>query len=360
MGIRNYSGHSVVRRQDEFEIVGHEGRYMSVGVMGGLTGNPVDILVIDDPVKDPQQAFSKLMRDRVWDWFEAAADTRLHNKSKVLLTMTRWHEDDLAGRLIKRMKEEGGEQWKIIRFPALKETDDNPADIREIDDALWPEKHSKEKMMRLRSTSKRIFISLYQQRPSAEHGNIFLREWFGTFTRFQLEALEEQLRSKAIWHFVADTAYEEKEKDDPSAFLAYTYFNNNIYIREVARVFYEMPKLIAFSIEFANRNGYTGASTMKVEPKASGKSLIQMLRDTTRLNISEGAIPTKDKVARANVCVPFVEARRVYLLEGASWVDMFLEEITLFPNAPHDDIVDCFTMAVTKAAEPERHQIWRG
>lgn len=361
MGIRNYTGKSVIRRQDEFEIIGHEGRYMSVGIMGGLTGTPVDILIIDDPVKDPLQAFSKLMRDRLWDWFEAVADTRLHNSSKILLTMTRWHEDDLAGRLIKKMKEEGGEKWRIIRFPALRESYDDPNDIRVIGEALWEEKHSKEKLDRISNTSKRLFISLYQQRPAAEEGVIFKKEWFKTFTRFQLDEMEVHFKAQAIWHYVTDTAYEDKERDDPSAFLAYTFFNHNLYILEVSRVFYEMPQLIKFSIEFARRNNYSSVSTFKVEPKASGKSLVQMLKSTTNLNVSEGVVPAKDKVARANVCVPFVESGRVYLLEGASWVQMFIDEVCLFPNAPHDDIVDCFTMAVSKVMEPEKgHQIWKG
>lgn len=334
-----------LRNVDLFETVKYGGSYKAVGVCGALTGNKIDIGIIDDPVKDAIEAYSETYRERVWDWYLNVYRTRLHNESRTILIMTRWHSDDLAGRLLQDEKE-GGEQWEVISLPYIKEGQPTEEDPRQDGEALWPEMHSKEKALQTQRMSLKVYNSLYQQRPAAVEGSIFKYDWFRTYTMDSLKAKEEFEGQRAIWHFVGDTAYEDKEKNDPSALMAYSFFMNDLYIADVARVYMQMPELIRFTKDFVKRNRYTMQSTVKIEPKASGKSLVQMLHRETGLNISEGITPTKDKKARAEVCVPFVESGRVYLLEGAAWVDMFLDEVCTFPNGRHDDIVDCFTMAI--------------
>ena len=106
------SSQNYLRNSDEFDIVGHRGSYKAVGVMGGLSGRPVDILLLDDTIKDALQAYSAVYRERIWDWYLSVGDSRLHNDSKQIICMTRWHEDDLAGRLL----DAEGDEWTVIKF----------------------------------------------------------------------------------------------------------------------------------------------------------------------------------------------------------------------------------------------------
>lgn len=345
--VRTDSKQGFLRNADLFETVGHGGFYKAVGVCGSLTGTPADIALIDDPVKDALEAYSQTYRERVWDWYVNVLRTRLHNDSRIVLIMTRWHQDDLAGRILEDMKK-GGDKWEIFCLPAIKEGAKTSIDPRNEGEALWPEKHSAEKILQTKRMSLKVFNSLYQQRPSAVEGSIFKYAWFNKFTLESLKEKERLSGEPIVWNFVGDTAYENKEINDPSAFIAFCHYKNDLYILDVARVYKQMPELIRFTKDFVRRNQYSPSSSVKIEPKASGKSLVQMLKNETGLNIMQGIAPTKDKKARAEVCVPFVESGRVYLLEGAAWVDMFLDEVCSFPNGKHDDIVDCFTMAINE------------
>jgi len=103
----------------DWRIDGHRGSLRSVGVGGGLTGNPADLIIIDDPFKDYEEALSPTMRQKVWDWYTTVALTRLSERGRIVLIQTRWHDDDLAGRLIKQMQDPEADQWQIISMPAI-------------------------------------------------------------------------------------------------------------------------------------------------------------------------------------------------------------------------------------------------
>ncbi|MCM1166420.1 MAG: terminase family protein, partial [Ruminococcus sp.] len=143
------------RNTDYFETVEHAGFYKAVGVGGGLTGTPVDIAIIDDPVKDAKEAYSPTYRQNVWDWYNTVLTTRLHNDSRQLFIMTRWHEDDLAGRILKAEADD----WTVIVIPAIceRENDGELKSQRHIGDALWPEKHSLAKLNKQKQRSPRDF-----------------------------------------------------------------------------------------------------------------------------------------------------------------------------------------------------------
>lgn len=162
--VRNDAHGGFLRNVDIFETVGHKGFYKSVGVGGSLTGTPADIAIIDDPVKDAIEAQSPTYRDRIWDWYLNVLLTRLHNDSKVLITMTRWDEDDLVGR-VKKIAKKTGEHWEVVSFPAIKENSMNEDDPRKIGEALWEDMHSAQKLNRLRMASPKTFGSLFQQDP---------------------------------------------------------------------------------------------------------------------------------------------------------------------------------------------------
>jgi phage terminase large subunit-like protein len=155
---------SYLRNSEIFEIVGHKGFLKTVGRGGALTGTPIDLGIIDDPIKDRAEAMSETIRETLWSWYEDVFETRLHNDSQQILIQTRWHEDDLAGKLLKRDND-----WEIIVLEAIKEND-YPYDIREIGEVLWDEKHSLERITKVKETSPLTFNSLYQQNPKPLDG----------------------------------------------------------------------------------------------------------------------------------------------------------------------------------------------
>lgn len=162
---------SFLRNADIFETVGHRGFVKTVGVGGSLTGTPVDLGIIDDPFKDREEAMSIRIRDKVWSWFTDVYRTRLHNDSQELLIMTRWDEDDLAGRILK--SEQG---WEVVVFQAIKERTIE-GDPRAIGEPLWPERHSLERILAIKETSPFTFQSLYQQEPKPSTEALVFPEW---------------------------------------------------------------------------------------------------------------------------------------------------------------------------------------
>jgi hypothetical protein len=150
-----------------FEIMGFGGFYKNVGVGGSLTGTAADVGIIDDPVKDAREADSPTIRQRVWDWYDTVFSTRLHNDSQQLLTMTRWHRDDLAGRIL---KSDDAENWEVLKLPAIKEkVTHHILDTRKEGEALWEARHSAEKIL---SRTERTFKALYQQDPMPPKGGL--------------------------------------------------------------------------------------------------------------------------------------------------------------------------------------------
>lgn len=337
-----------LRNVDIFETVGHRGFYKAVGVGGGLTGTPVDIAIIDDPVKDAAEAYSLTYRQKVWDWYNTVLTTRLHNESKQLFIMTRWHEDDLAGRIL---KSEPGE-WKVLVIPAICEVEnDGGLSKRLIGDPLWPERHSLTKLLKQKARSPRDFSALYQQRPTIEGGNIVKRDWFRIISETEFRAL----RFREPVHFYLDTAFNKKKKgqdNDPSGILAACRIGNNIYLIDAMTVYKEMPDLLRFIPEYINAHGGNSESILHVEPKANGISVVHMLKEITTLNVKETPSPKDEKEVRLRVVSPRVECGRVYLVQG-SWNEDFLDQVCAFPAAPHDEFVDILGYAINDLIEDD-------
>lgn len=162
---------SYLRNADIFETLKYRGFVKTVGVGGSLTGTPVDVGIIDDPFKDREEAMSVRIRDKVWSWFTDVYRTRLHNDSQELVIMTRWDEDDLAGRILKTEND-----WTVITYQAIKERE-IPGDPRAIGEALWPSRHSLERILSIKQTSPFTFSSLYQQEPKPSLEALVFPEW---------------------------------------------------------------------------------------------------------------------------------------------------------------------------------------
>ena len=167
---------SYLKNSDIFEVVGAKGFYKSVGVGGSLTGTPADFGIIDDPIKDAVEAESATYRAKVWNWFTQVFLTRLHNGSQIIVTQTRWHQDDLAGRILKQYNTKN--DWVVLSLPAIKEPSATlPGDIREPGQALWPSKHSLERLIDIRQANERAFHALYQQDPRPFEGGLIYKNW---------------------------------------------------------------------------------------------------------------------------------------------------------------------------------------
>jgi predicted phage terminase large subunit-like protein len=178
-----------INTAEEMDVVGHDGSLKMVGYEGGLTGDPVDILLMDDLYKDWKEANSPVIRENVWDWYVTVADTRLHNDSQQLIVFTRWHEDDLIGRITKLEETkdyheiedlESYEGWVRLNFEAIKTTEPNSIDPREKDEPLWGDRHSFKKLMNSKAKDPVKFDALYQGNPLNKKGRLYGK--FKTYT----------------------------------------------------------------------------------------------------------------------------------------------------------------------------------
>lgn len=319
-----------IRTSKRFDIVGGRGYYLSAGVGGGITGAGCTVAIIDDPVKNAEEADSSTYRNRAWEWYTTTFKTRFEPGCVEVVCQTRWHEDDLTGRILQY--EQAGRV--VINMPALAEQAD---EHREQGEPLWQSKYSRDQLLSIqKSIGTRAWNALYQQRPAAQEGDVLKRNWF------QYYDPRELLVDRPV-HFYFDTAYTDSDRNDPTAGIAYMMRGADFYILEVAAEYLDFNAALKWLPAFVRRNSYTRQSVIRVEPKASGKSLVQVLRANTELNVKEGPIPKGDKVSRVNSVSAIIEAGRVYLPSGMVWVNDFLEEISTFPNGAHDDRVDCLS-----------------
>ncbi len=171
---------AAVRTMQEFDIVGHLGSLKAVGRKGALTGDPVDITILDDLFKDNQEAQSPQIREITWDWIETVVETRLHNLSQMLYVTTRWHEEDPSGKFLMRdgfYSATNPDGWVLLNFPALKTKDIVAYDVRKTGQALWPAKHSQHRMEKVKKDSPVTFDALYQGDPKPNEEAIIFNDW---------------------------------------------------------------------------------------------------------------------------------------------------------------------------------------
>jgi predicted phage terminase large subunit-like protein len=330
-GVRSLDNGKFIRNADSFEVVDKKGTYYAVGVGGPLTGRPVDYGIIDDPIKDRAEASSQVYRDRLWDWYTDVFSTRLHNNSRQLLMHTRWHEDDLAGRLLDRERK----RWKVICYRSIKEQGDyDRYDKRNVGDVLWPDRHSKERILELKEKSERTFISLYQQRPAAQEGGLFLRKWWKFWD--DLPAMDRIL-----------TSWDCTFKETGSSFVVGQVWGKagaNAYLIDQVRGKWDFPATVEQIRRLQNQ--YPMCREVLIEEKANGAAIISTLR-----NEISGIIPVtphESKEARASAVSHAIEAGNVWLpsKRNAEWIEEAIEELSVFPNGLNDDIVDSLTQAL--------------
>lgn len=320
------------RGSDIFEIVGHKGVYRSAGRGGGITGKGGEILLIDDPLKDMEEALSDTIRNSLWDWYTSTLYTRRAPGAGILVMLTRWHHDDLAGRLLKAMRQ-GGEQWKVVEFPAIAEKDE---EHRAKGEALHEDRFPLSDLLNTKTTvGSYVWGALYQQHPSPLEGGIIQTSWFKRY-----KVLPEEF---ALIFQSWDTAQKEKDANDPSACTTWGVTEEgNIYLIDVHNKRMLWPELRRTAESLAMKHN---PSVVLIEDKSSGTSLVQDLQEHTNIPVLP-IEPEGDKVIRAMAVSPLIEAGRVFLPEAAPWLVDYETEIAAFPTGEHDDSTDSTTQAL--------------
>jgi len=327
------------RAADTF-VTTDNGNYYSIGLNGTTTGRAANCLLIDDPVKSRVDAESKLIRDRVWDFYTGSLSNRREPEFSgaapiQIVILTRWHPDDLAGRIMQTPEWEEG-LWHHINFPAISEVPNTePVQYR----ALWPERFSLTDLNREREKSERDFEALYQQNPQIMGGNLIRIDWFQ-----QYDVPQDDYTSLII---TADTAYQATSNSDYSVLCTMGLTRQgDIHVLDIQRGKWDFPtmKRIAISRTAALRG--KGLRGLYIENRASGQSLIQELRNTSGMSVIPYNLANRDKIARVNVTLPLIEGGRVFIPQEAPWLDDFLRELAQFPSGVHDDMVDAFIMGV--------------
>lgn len=305
------------------------GGLRAVGVGSGVTGQGANGIIVDDPIKSREEANSEAYREKVWDWYTDDLYTRLEPGGFIILIMTRWHEDDLAGRIL---RSEDGPNWTKLVLPAIAEENDPLG--RAEGEALCPARYSLDDLLSIKKVLGSSFQALYQQRPSAAEGELFKREWW----RYYKEAPNFK-RIIQSW----DTGFKTKKENDPSCCLTWGETDNAYYLLDRWNGKVEFPVLKRTAIQLRDKWKPTA---IIIEDKASGQSLIQELKSKTTMPIIPIGVDN-DKIARANSVTPICEAGKVFLPEGEPWVIEYIDQMSKFPNAAHDEDVDCTSQALS-------------
>lgn len=328
------------RAQDWWEIAGHEGAMFSAGAGGPITGKGADLIILDDLLKNTAEAMSETVRENVWTWYQMTVRSRLHDPGAIVLISTRWHADDIPGRLLKRM-EEGGDRWEVLRFPAVAESEEDWGVFRRSPgEALCPALYTPES---LRATERDIgswaWATQYQQRPFArESGGFFARSWFDVVDR----APESSLRVRA-WDQAATTDGDwtvglrlEKGPD-----------GETYYVSDVVRGRWTPGEKDRVMEQTARADGQAVTVLLVEDPGQAGKDQAEKQRKRFadlgyRVVVVENREVKGDKAVRAQRASAASEARRVKLVAGP-WVGAFLSEAEVFPNGKHDDQIDALS-----------------
>ncbi len=321
-------------------IDGCSGGMISAGIGGSITGQGADLLIIDDPIKNRKEAESQTYRDSIWSEWQDTLSSRLHPNGRVVVIMTRWHEDDLVGRLLAQ-----SDTWKLINLPALAEEEDILG--REIGEVLWPEHGFDEKWALQEKAAKgtRSWESLYQGHPRPADGNLFKQSMF---RRFKVSGncykVEDKVYDKSVCRIYQTCDVAVSKKASADYFVLGTFAicpNGELLVLEIFRERLEGPDQPALI-----RRKYEEYKPMLIgiESANMGLTLYQELR-RSGLPVIE-LKPEADKYTRAIPAAARYEAGMIYHLEGTYWLDELEAELLAFPNGVHDDQTDVISYAV--------------
>lgn len=344
--IRDYGGKLFgvsiggISRATEFELAAAggaiPGRLISRGIRAGITGNPANLLFIDDPVKNRAEADSEVERNRIWGEWVNSLKSRLAAKAKVVVIMTPWHEDDLAARLLATEH-----NIRLIRLPVEAEEGDllgrkpgEPLAPEIGKDAGWLEQF-KESYIRDPTGGQRAWSALYQCSPRVEGGNLVRRDWWKYYDPKEVTAFGTELIS-------VDAAFKGNEDNDFVAITVWGKLGSDYYCRYCLNRHMDFPQTVR-TIRLV-REMYPRALAVLIEDKANGSAVIQVLqKEMFCIPVN----PKGGKEARVNAVSPAIESGHVYLPQDAPWVPDFVNQFAAFPAGSNDDMVDSATQALS-------------
>jgi len=316
------------------------GSMISVGVGGALTGRGANLLIIDDPIKNEQEAASQVYRDRMWDWWQATSSTRLEPWACVIVVATRWHEDDLLGRIEKN----NDGSWEIVKIPAIAEEGDVLG--RGIGEPLWPERFVDDPNYEIRKATSGPYwwTALFQQRPSPPGGGVLMRDDWQFYSELpnncdqMIQCWDLAMKDKVTSDFTVGQVWARKLAD----FFLVDQVRGHFSLADIER------HMKMFTVK------YPRAIAKLVEDAALGPALKQRLQHEV-----SGIVPVKvgggmihaSKMARAQMVVPYLQGHNLYLpqqTDGSKkqWVWEFIEECAAFDKGAHDDQVDAMGHAI--------------
>lgn len=310
------------------------GEYYAAGLGGSITGRRADLAIVDDPVKSREAADSETQRRRAWDWFRADLLTRLKPRGRVVLIMTRWHEDDLAGRLL--LTE--ADRWHVLSLPALAGADD-PLD-RAPGEPLWPEWESAAQLADKRRTlGERDWSALYQQDPRPAEGALFRVARIPV-----MDAAPTWSRAVRGWDLAATAAVGTADPDWTVGLQLARLDDGRFVVLDVVRLRGGPDEVEAAIVSAASNDGRNVMIGLPQDPGQAGKGqVLYLARRLTGFRV-EANPETGDKATRAAPVASQVNVGNVALMR-APWNRSLLDELAAFPSGRHDDQVDALARA---------------
>ena len=308
------------------------GEYYAAGVGGSITGRRADLVIIDDPVRSREDAASESVRDKTWDWYKADLYTRLKPGGRIALIQTRWHEDDLAGRLLEDMAA-GGDQWETISLPALAEEDD-PLE-RMPGEPLWPEWESLAELERKRrALGPREWAALYQQRPAPEEGDYFKAEWLKSYDALPAS---ETLRV----YGASDYAVTADGGDYTVHIVVGLDPEGRMYVLDVWRQQASSDRWIDAFCDLVLQWKPMAWAEEQGQIKAGVGPFLDRRQRERQAYVARQAFPTRgDKAIRAQSIRGRMALEGLYLPNNRAWVEPLRSELLSFPAGKHDDQAD--------------------
>lgn len=342
---------------------GQGGGLWAAGVGGGITGKGFHLGIVDDPVKNAEDAASETIQLKHQEWYSSTFYTRGEPNNAIIITNTRWHESDLSGWVLAQENEdgspEGAEHWHIVNLPAIaeeKQAEFPPsctveAEYRQVGEALCPERYPLEKLAKIaKRVGSYFFNALYQQRPSPQEGGMFKRHWFEIVNA----APRQALRIRA-W----DKAGTQDGGDYTVGVLLAKGRDGVFYVEDVIQGQYsdlQRERVIEQTAE-TDRVTYGPVTIwLEQEPGSGGKDSARLTVRALAGHTVRAERPTGDKVTRAQPFAAQCEAENVKLVRGA-WNAAYLNELCAFPYAAHDDQVDASSLAFNKLALTQTREI---
>ncbi|BAS59849.1 hypothetical protein NIES2135_21060 [Leptolyngbya boryana NIES-2135] len=335
---------SYLRNSEIFEIVGHQGGYRSAGVGGGITGMGFDLGILDDVFKNREEAESKTVRDGIWEWYTSTFRTRAEKGAKIILVMTPWHHDDIAGRLLKVARENPkADQWTVVKFPAIATDDLHPDDPRQPGEALWEGKYPLEELERIKaSVGPYDWSSLFQCSPSREGGNLFNQDWFHYWVLLprKFDRVIISLNSK----------FKEVSASSYVTLQVWGRSGGSYYLLDQVRdrlSFLDTKDAISDLTEKWAKLGIT-IHELFIEAKKNGKAILENLSSDCPITITATDFNGDTEGGKAQAVTGLFKLGKVFIPpeSEALWVSGLKKELEDFPNAESEDQTGALTQAL--------------